>query len=212
MLDALLSDWLSAMREHAVEAMVILGPDPFGSPGQRLVLAAHPPRVIDAALALAESPDFGVSWRESGAPLVAWQRIARSADEARSRWRRIWLGHGFQTVVRVEFPLVGARAFEAFLFSPRDFHDRSEPAALAWSVLLVWPMLKRTLVEGRSVLTPRERACLALAFDGLTARETARTLECTERTVNYHLANAMVKLRVDNKLAAIQRACWMGVL
>jgi len=30
--------------------------------------------------------------------------------------------------------------------------------------------------------------------------------------VNYHLANAMGKLRVDNKLAAIQRACWLGVI
>ena len=37
-------------------------------------------------------------------------------------------------------------------------------------------------------------------------------LQCTERTVNYHLANAMAKLKVDNKMAAIQRACWMGAI
>jgi LuxR family quorum-sensing system transcriptional regulator SolR len=30
--------------------------------------------------------------------------------------------------------------------------------------------------------------------------------------VNYHLANAMAKLGVDNKLAAVQRACWLGAL
>ena len=49
-----------------------------------------------------------------------------------------------------------------------------------------------------------------LAFQGLTARESSRALQCTERTVNYHLANAMGKLKVDNKMAAIQRACWIG--
>jgi ATP/maltotriose-dependent transcriptional regulator MalT len=31
-------------------------------------------------------------------------------------------------------------------------------------------------------------------------------------TVNYHLANAMGKLKVDNKMAAIQRACWIGAI
>ena len=61
-------------------------------------------------------------------------------------------------------------------------------------------------------LSPRERECLVLAFQGMTARETGQRLRCSERTVNYHLANAMGKLKVDNKLAAIQRACWIGAL
>jgi DNA-binding CsgD family transcriptional regulator len=51
-----------------------------------------------------------------------------------------------------------------------------------------------------------------LAFQGLTARETSHVLKCSERTVNYHLANAMAKLKVDNKMAAIQRACWFGAI
>jgi LuxR family transcriptional regulator, quorum-sensing system regulator SolR len=51
-----------------------------------------------------------------------------------------------------------------------------------------------------------------LAFNGLTARESAAQMSCTERTVNYHLANAMSKLKVENKLAAIQRACWIGAI
>ena len=61
-------------------------------------------------------------------------------------------------------------------------------------------------------LSPRERECLMLAFNGLTARESSMQMTCTERTVNYHLANAMAKLRVENKLAAIQRACWIGAI
>jgi LuxR family quorum-sensing system transcriptional regulator SolR len=72
--------------------------------------------------------------------------------------------------------------------------------------------VKRSIAQARSTLSPRERECLVLAFQGLTARESAQRLTCTERTVNYHLANAMSKLKVDNKMAAIQRACWLGAI
>ena len=34
-----MSDWLSSLREHSVEALLVLGPDPFAGPENRLVLA-----------------------------------------------------------------------------------------------------------------------------------------------------------------------------
>jgi DNA-binding CsgD family transcriptional regulator len=98
------------------------------------------------------------------------------------------------------------------MFSPRELTDRTEAALLAWSALNIWPLVKRSIANARSKLSPRERECLELAFQGKTARETALELQCAERTVNYHLANAMNKLKVDNKMAAIQRACWLGAL
>jgi LuxR family transcriptional regulator, quorum-sensing system regulator SolR len=211
-LDSVMGDWLCALREYAVEALVVLGPDPFGEREDRLVLALHPPRQLEAARALAESRDFGAPWRESDAPLVAWQDITKSAFESHSRWRRLWLAHGYQSVVRVGFPLTSGRAFECYLFSPRQWHDRSEAAALAWSALNVWPLLKRSIADARSPLSPRELECLCLAFEGLTARQSGEKIVCSERTVNFHLANAMAKLKVENKVAAIQRACWIGLM
>lgn len=211
-LDGILSDWVAALREFSVEAVVVLGPDPFGDREARNVVAVHPPLVREAAAALAESGDFGARWRDSDAPLVAWQTIGKSDPLRTSRWRMLWLAHGYQTVVRVEFPLPAGRAFECFMFSPRELTDRSEAALLAWSALNIWPLVKRSIATARSLLSPRERECLEHAFQGRTARETAQELQCTERTVNYHIANAMNKLRVDNKMAAIQRACWLGAL
>jgi len=211
-LDGILSDWVAALREFSVEAVVVLGPDPFGGSEDRQVVAVHPPLVAEAAVALAESREFGARWRDSDAPLVAWQDISKSAFESLGRWRRLWLAHGYQTLVRVEFSLPAGRAFECFMFSPREITDRSDAALLAWSALNIWPLVKRSIASVRSRLSPRERECLELAFEGKTARETAQLLQCTERTVNYHLANAMSKLRVDNKMAAIQRACWLGAL
>jgi len=210
-LDGILSDWVGVLREFSVEAIVVLGPDPFGTSEDRLVVAVHPPPMADAAHALAQSSDFGAQWRDSDAPLVAWQYIAKSDHlAASSRWRRLWMAHGFQTVVRVEFPLPAGRAFECFMFSPRELNGRAEAAMLAWSALNVWPVVKRCISTECSMLSPRERECLVLAFQGLTARESSQRMLCTERTVNYHLANAMGKLKVESKLAAVQRACWLG--
>jgi LuxR family quorum-sensing system transcriptional regulator SolR len=192
-LDGILSDWIAALREFSV-------------------VAVHPPILGDAAQALAQSRDFGAPWRDSDAPLVAWQSIAKSDHLSSTRWRQLWLAHGYQTVVRVEFSLPAGRAFECFMFSPRELTDRTEAASLAWSALNIWPLVKRSIAQARSTLSPRERECLVLAFEGMTARESAQRLNCTERTVNYHLANAMAKLKVDNKMAAIQRACWIGAL
>lgn len=211
-LDGILADWLAALREQGVEAVLVLGPDPLGGRDQRDVLAVHPPRLLGPAQALAESLDFGAGWRDSDAPLVAWQDISKSAFEQSSRWRRLWLAHGYQTLVRVAFSLPAGRAFECFMFSPRAFADRSEAAVLAWSAFNVWPMLRRSIAEQRVALSPRELESLNLAFEGLTARETAQRMDCSERTVNYHLANAMAKLQTDNKLAAVQRACWIGLI
>ena len=211
-LDGILSDWIGALREFSVEAVVILGPDPFGTSEDRHVVAVHPPVRVDAARALAQSRDFGAPWRDSDAPLVAWQSIAKSDHLGSTRWRQLWLAHGYQTVVRVEFSLPAGRAFECFMFSPRELTDRTEAASLAWSALNIWPLVRRAIAQARSTLSPRERECLVLAFQGLTARESSLRLSCTERTVNYHLANAMGKLKVDNKMAAIQRACWIGAI
>ncbi len=94
----------------------------------------------------------------------------------------------------------------------RDFASRTEAAELAWSALNIWPMLRRAIAETRVTLSPRELESLQLAFEGLTARETALRMDCAERTVNYHLANAMAKLHTDNKLQAVQKACWLGLI
>lgn len=211
-LDGLLSDWVGAMREFSVEAVAILGPDPFGTIEDRQVVAAHPPIVADAARALAESHDFGAPWRQSDAPLVAWQHIAKSDQHDTSHWRPLWLAHGLQTMVRVEFQLPAGRAFECFMFSPHEIADRNDAAAIVWSLLSIWPLIRRCIATERSNLSPRERECLELAFRGLSARESAQVLKCAERTVNFHLANAMSKLKVDKKMAAIQRACWFGAI
>src|SRR3569832_1907027 len=92
-LDGLLSDWVGALREFSVEAVCVLGPDPFGSSEDREVVAVHPPLVADAAHALAESRDFGAPWRDSDAPQITRQHNTKTNQHTSSRWRVLWLAH-----------------------------------------------------------------------------------------------------------------------
>jgi LuxR family transcriptional regulator, quorum-sensing system regulator SolR len=176
------------------------------------VHAVYPPGLLDTARALASSDEFGHAWQLSGSPMVAWQNVSRAVYADLSRWRLLALAHGLQSMVRVEFSLPRSRAFECFLLTSQAMHDRSEAAAVVWSALNIWPKIKTAIAEIICPLSPREKECLALAFDGLTAADTAKSLECSERTVTYHLANAMNKLQVDSKLAAVERACWCGLI
>lgn len=61
-------------------------------------------------------------------------------------------------------------------------------------------------------LRPREVECLRWCTYGKTAKETAKMLGITERTVNQHLGRAMSQLGVNSKAAAVTRAHLLGLL
>jgi LuxR family transcriptional regulator, quorum-sensing system regulator SolR len=212
-LDAVLADWVCALSDQGVEAVLVLGPNPLGRPGR--------PRRCWRA-----SAPFAGAGAGTGRQPRLWRQLARQRCPAGGvaghiqvgPWIRqplapLWLAHGYQTLVRVAFTLPAGRAFECFMFSPRMFAGRGEAAA-RWPgrPSTSGPCSSRSIAEQRVNLSPREQESLNLAFEGLTARETALRMDCSERTVNYHLANAMAKLQTDNKLAAVQRACWIGLI
>ena len=61
-------------------------------------------------------------------------------------------------------------------------------------------------------LTEREREVLAIAAQGLTAREMAFRLGVRERTITTHLARIYGKLGVGNRLSAIRLAAQSGLV
>lgn len=76
--------------------------------------------------------------------------------------------------------------------------------------------LRRVLIttasEPPQALTPREAECLRWAADGKTSWEIGQLLKMSERTVNFHLNNAMIKLDVCNRQHAIARAILRGLI
>jgi LuxR family transcriptional regulator len=61
-------------------------------------------------------------------------------------------------------------------------------------------------------LTDREIDVLKLAADGKTAYESARILNLSPRTINFHVQSAIGKLGVNNKIAAVITAAKGGYL
>jgi DNA-binding NarL/FixJ family response regulator len=61
-------------------------------------------------------------------------------------------------------------------------------------------------------LTPREKEVLRLLSEGLSARQMARRLELSERTINTHVANVYRKLAVSNRVQAVRQAIRLGLV
>jgi ATP/maltotriose-dependent transcriptional regulator MalT len=66
--------------------------------------------------------------------------------------------------------------------------------------------------DGRRVLTAREVDVIRLVARGLTNAEIATHLMLSEHTIHRHVANAMSKLEVSSRAAAVGRASALGLL
>lgn len=208
---ALLQQWVRAGARFGVVAMIVLGPLAVRERKSRQVLARYPDRCADIAQLLADASDIGEACSRGSSSLVRWEDMeAPTAAIAHGSWRWVCRVHGLRTVIQVTVPSADL-SFEAFVFSGIAL-CRGDVGALTLSVLEGWPAIKHALVRGRSPLSNREHECLALAYDGLCAREIGLRLGCTERTANYHLANVKLKLGVDTTIGAIQRALRAGLI
>ncbi|MDP3785773.1 MAG: helix-turn-helix transcriptional regulator, partial [Undibacterium sp.] len=61
-------------------------------------------------------------------------------------------------------------------------------------------------------LTPREIEVLRWTADGKTASEVGEIMHITERTVNFHVTNSLVKLGTANKTAGVLKAAMLRLL
>lgn len=61
-------------------------------------------------------------------------------------------------------------------------------------------------------LSRREIVFLQVTAEGNSAREISEQLEVTERTANFHINNAKLKLGAKNKTHAVVLAMRMGLL
>ena len=212
-LDGLMADWLASLALQSVRSIMVLGPG--RSPKEKKeILVLHPPKVLPAAQCLRDMDATGDLPNSNPSPLVNWFVLAgdESAGVRAPEWAPYWRSFGYRGAMRIAFEIVACRFFECYLFCDQGRLSRDMQAALVWSTLSTWPKIRYLACSARSPLSVREAQCLRLAFEGLTAHETAEVLGCGDRTVNFHLSNAMAKLDAHNKLEAIQKACWLGVL
>ncbi len=61
-------------------------------------------------------------------------------------------------------------------------------------------------------LTHREQECLRWVADGKTSWEIGQLMRTSERTVNFHINNVMLKLNVCNRQHAVAKAALQGLI
>lgn len=73
-------------------------------------------------------------------------------------------------------------------------------------------LMPQELREPQCQLTSREIEVLRWTADGKSSSEIADILTISDNTVNFHIKNAIKKLRTNNKTAATVRAAVLGLL
>lgn len=72
--------------------------------------------------------------------------------------------------------------------------------------------LGRNVASAHATLTKREIEVLQWTADGKTSSEIGNILSVSTNTVNFHIKNAITKLDVANKAAAVAKAAALGLL
>jgi LuxR family transcriptional regulator, quorum-sensing system regulator SolR len=73
-------------------------------------------------------------------------------------------------------------------------------------------LIPKLAPETRIMMTAREKEVLRWTAEGKTAYEISRILSVSERTVNFHINNVVIKLGTSNKTQAAVKAAALGML
>lgn len=134
-------------------------------------------------------------------------------DEARSFGLRVGLAQATRDATGMVGMLVLARSFEPL--SDAELQDKE--LKLTWLTQMAHfgmsQCLTKKLMPAAEVrLSDREIEILRWTADGKTSSEISYILSISERTVNFHINNAMAKLNAANKTAAVILAAVLGLL
>ena len=150
-------------------------------------------------------------------PIVWSDDVFASAQEMWEEARSFGLQAGWAQSSRdangVGGMLTLARSGEAL----SDVELRGKSLKMAWLTQVAHLGMSRCLTarllpDAEVRLTKRELAVLRWTGDGKTSGEIGQIMRISERTVNFHVRNAVVKLGTTNKLAATVKAVMLGML
>ena len=134
-------------------------------------------------------------------------------DEAQSFGQRVWWVQSSLDALGVGGML--ARSRSADTLSATEL--ASKEVKMRWLVNISHLSLSRIYTDKlvkqtQQALTPREIEVLKWTADGKTSSEVSGILAVSEHTVNFHIKNAVAKLKTANKTAAVVRAAMLGLL
>jgi DNA-binding CsgD family transcriptional regulator len=148
----------------------------------------------------------------------AWDELERSDARVDQLFREA-AGHGLRHGLSV--PVHGAHGEGGLMsLAGKDPLPSKGPKRLAlfqraqWFTAVVHARMRSLVFREQPApaapLTARERECLQLAAQGMSAQGIGRDMNITERTVVFHLNRAEEKLGARRRLEAVARAVALG--
>ena len=134
-------------------------------------------------------------------------------EDARSHGLRVGWAQASRDPAGAVGLLTLARSAEPLTRSELDANQ----AKMAWLAQYTHAAMARLLTpklapETQVALTSREKEVLRWTAEGKTSYEISQILDVSERTVNFHVNNAVAKLGTSNKTQAAVKATALGML
>jgi LuxR family transcriptional regulator, quorum-sensing system regulator SolR len=178
-------------------------------PAWRSEQAAQVHAAVDSILQLALAGSERIVWDDG----MAAGDLADCWDLIRSTGFR----YGWAMPCRDHRGAVGLLAFGRSDRPISDHELDAKCADFAWitqqiHVAMAERWLPPHVPELQASITPREQEVLRWAAEGKTSCETAQIMNLSERTVNFHINNAVSKLGATNRIQAAVKAAMLGKL
>jgi len=166
---------------------------------------------VDPVVLKATQSTIPVAWSsgavdENQAPKPVQQMFERATD--------FGIRSGYTIPIRSSIGQLATMTFASSLDADefRDLLGRCR-AELHLGAFHFHDAIERISAPARGAqLTPRERTCLMFSSQGLSAKEIARILDLSPRSVKFHHDNARVKLGATNLKQAIGTATCIGLI
>jgi LuxR family quorum-sensing system transcriptional regulator SolR len=149
--------------------------------------------------------------------LIIWPEATANAPQlwadAREFGLRVGVAHSSWAAHGVYGLLTLARSAESLTQSETDMLtvQASWLANLSHALMSEW-LVPKLAPEACVELTPRECEVLCWTGEGKTACEIGQILNISERTVNFHVNNVLLKLNATNKVQAVVKAIALGLI
>jgi DNA-binding CsgD family transcriptional regulator len=190
---------------------------PIGKP-RVAIFSNYPAELHNASLmqSATQNPLLQHGMRTSGA-LVWSHRIFASNLEFWQTARKYGFCHGWTQSAFSSNSIAGILTVARGTGRITSSELRIKSMVICWLAHLVHQSLSKHMMVGlmpelNTRLTKQEKAVLRGTCDDKSSRQIADDMRIAERTVNFHVHNALVKLNVTSRAAASVRAALLGLL
>ena len=171
----------------------------------------------DQALAAIRSVKPQIALLDLSMPGASVEDIIKSVDEEGLKTELLVLTMHLEPQIAMH--LIGL-GLSGYVLKEQAFDElKLAIQALAQGEQFISPLLRESIRSHHSkrsahedLLTQREHQVLQAVVHGLSNKEIARELDISERTVRFHLSNCFIKLDVNSRSKAINRAIQLSII